>query len=265
MEITAALALGRRLLREHSLDDWRVVADHAKTRAGACRFRTKTISLSRPLTALHDEELVRDTILHEIAHALVGPTHGHDRVWRATARQIGCSGERLVSADAPRVEGDWRGQCAAGHEITRHRRPQRVVSCSQCCRTFSPRHLITWTYRGRPVAMGEAYQRELTALQRRHHLPVAPLHPTAAAPSDPPSPAPPSPGPRAAGASSSSGARAGRAIRLGDQVLVVSGGRLHGRVGGVEAVHDTRCQVRVDDDLYLIPHELLVVMDALAS
>lgn len=91
MEITAALALGRRLLREHSLDDWRVVADHAKTRAGACRFRTKTISLSRPLTALHDEELVRDTILHEIAHALVGPTHGHDRVWRATARQIGCS------------------------------------------------------------------------------------------------------------------------------------------------------------------------------
>ena len=115
MEITAALALGRRLLREHSLDDWRVVADHAKTRAGACRFRTKTISLSRPLTALHDEELVRDTILHEIAHALVGPTHGHDRVWRATARQIGCSGERLVSADAPRVEGDWRGQCAADH------------------------------------------------------------------------------------------------------------------------------------------------------
>lgn len=264
MEITAALALGRRLLREHGLDDWRVVADHAKTRAGACRFRTKTISLSRPLTALHDEELVRDTILHEIAHALVGPTHGHDRVWRATARQIGCTGERLVSADAPRVEGDWRGQCPAGHEITRHRRPQRVVSCSQCSPTFSPRHLIAWTYRGRPVAMGEAYQRELTALQRRHNLPAPSLPPPAATPSGSSSLSP-SPGPPGPQAAVTRGARGGGVIQLGDHVLVVSGGRLHGRVGGVEAVHDTRCQVRVDADLYLIPHELLEVVDALAG
>ena len=37
---------------------------------------------------------VRDTILHEIAHALAGPKHNHDKVWREKARAIGCTAER---------------------------------------------------------------------------------------------------------------------------------------------------------------------------
>ena len=96
MEVTRALAVGRRLLREHGLDDWTIVADRAKTRAGVCRFARRQIGLSAPITALHYEDEVLDTILHEIAHALVGPQHGHDAVWRAKAREIGCSGERCV-------------------------------------------------------------------------------------------------------------------------------------------------------------------------
>ncbi len=42
---------------------------------------------------MRDEE-VKDTILHEIAHALVGKAHHHDDVWRAKALEIGCSGRR---------------------------------------------------------------------------------------------------------------------------------------------------------------------------
>ncbi len=247
MEMTIALALGRRLLREHGLDDWRLIADDAKTRAGVCRFRTRTISLSRPLTLLHDEDLVRDTILHEIAHALVGPLHGHDATWRTTALRIGCSGERLVDPGAPRVVGDWRGTCPAGHETTRHRRPQRVVSCHRCHRTFSPHHIITWTYRGRAVAMSERYQSELESIRRRHNLPTAgaplqlrdrPVLPTR------PHPA---------------------VIAIGTTVRVLARGRLDGQLGDVEAVHETRCQVRVAGDLYLIPHHLLEVSDSLVG
>ncbi|WP_240917889.1 SprT family zinc-dependent metalloprotease [Phycicoccus sp. HDW14] len=92
MEVQQALAMGRRLLREHGLDGWSIVADRAKTRAGVCRFGRRQIGISAPLTALHSEDEVRDTLLHEIAHALVGPEHGHDEVWRATAVRIGCSG-----------------------------------------------------------------------------------------------------------------------------------------------------------------------------
>ena len=37
---------------------------------------------------------VRDTILHEIAHAIVGPGHGHDAVWQTAERRIGCTPKR---------------------------------------------------------------------------------------------------------------------------------------------------------------------------
>ena len=132
MDLNEAARLGRRLLDEHGLPDWILVFDRAKRRAGVCRPARKKIGLSGPLTAIHPEDEVRDTILHEIAHALVGPQHGHDQVWRATALRIGCSGQRCSSADAPRVEGDWVGTCPAGHRKTRHRRPERVSACGTC-------------------------------------------------------------------------------------------------------------------------------------
>ena len=40
------------------------------------------------------EENVKNTLLHEIAHALAGHEHNHDEVWKATARSIGCDGCR---------------------------------------------------------------------------------------------------------------------------------------------------------------------------
>jgi SWI/SNF-related matrix-associated actin-dependent regulator 1 of chromatin subfamily A len=39
-----------------------------------------------------EEQQFKDTILHEIAHAIVGPHHGHDEVWRGKAVEIGCTG-----------------------------------------------------------------------------------------------------------------------------------------------------------------------------
>lgn len=165
MDLRAALALADSLLAEHGLHDWTATLDRAKTRAGACRFASRQVSLSGPLTRLHSEREVRDTILHEIAHALVGPGHQHDAVWRATAMRIGCSGERCVSPDAPRVQGDWVGTCPAGHQRHRHRRPQRPQSCARCHPTFDARHLLTWTFRGRRVRMSPGYEAELALLQ----------------------------------------------------------------------------------------------------
>jgi hypothetical protein len=220
MEVTKALAMGRSLMREHGLEGWRLVADRAKTRAGVCRYGRRQIGISAPLTALHDEAEVRDTILHEIAHALVGPEHGHDAVWRAKAIEIGSSGERCVSPDAPRVAGDWLGRCPAGHERSRHRAPTRLASCGRCSRTFDPRHLFTWTYRGKPVPMPPAYTAALSDLRDR------------------------------AGA-----AERRRRLRLGDLVDITGEGVWGGRSGEVELVGAARVQVRVDDELVSVPVE----------
>ena len=175
MDLGDAFWLAERLVEQHGLLGWQVEYDAAKRRAGVCRFRDRVIGLSAPITALHDEDQVRDTILHEIAHALVGPGHGHDAVWREIAVRIGSSGQRCVEADAPRVAGAWMGVCPAGHVRDRHRRPERVYSCTECAPRFSLEHVLTWTHRGRPAAMHPNYVAELAALRDGRSMTLLPL------------------------------------------------------------------------------------------
>lgn len=105
MDTRDAHDLARALLAQHGLTSWSVEWDSAKTRAGVCRFPEQTIGLSAPLTRLHDEAEVRDTILHEIAHALAGPQAKHGPRWRQVARSIGCSGRRCTSEESERIAG----------------------------------------------------------------------------------------------------------------------------------------------------------------
>ena len=73
---------------------WSFQFEDASKRAGVCVFGLKVIGLSR-LYCLHATgPQVRDTILHEIAQALVGPKHNHDATWKAVARSVGCTGDR---------------------------------------------------------------------------------------------------------------------------------------------------------------------------
>ncbi|MFC8734335.1 hypothetical protein ACFT5B_17925 [Luteimicrobium sp. NPDC057192] len=102
-------------------------------------------------------------MLHEITHALAGRRHAHDAIWRTIARRIGSSGQRTVAPEAPTVEPAWIGTCTAGHALTRHRRPAGVRSCSGCSPRFDDRFLLTWTYRGRRLAVVGSRVRVTTA------------------------------------------------------------------------------------------------------
>ena len=125
-----ALTLGAQLFAQYGLDDWRLCLDHARRRAGQCDYRTKTISLSRHYVRYADEAHIRDTILHEIAHALVGPKHGHDAVWRQKAREIGCSATRCHTLEFSATK--WLMRCPKGcFEVPRHRRKSHMV-CAKC-------------------------------------------------------------------------------------------------------------------------------------
>jgi len=168
MRLDEVEGLARRLMDQHGLDGWELRFDGAKARAGICRFDRKVIGLSRHLMALFDRDEVTDTVLHEVAHALVGPRHGHDEVWKATARTIGASATRCVSEHAPAVHGAWTGTCPKGHHVMRHRRPLRVASCARCSPDFDLEALITWRRDGRLVPMSDRYEAELRALRRRH-------------------------------------------------------------------------------------------------
>jgi len=173
MELFAAATLARTLMNQHGLTEWALTFDNAKARAGVCRPATRQLGLSRPLTELHSDGEVRETILHEIAHALVGAEHHHDAVWKAKAAQIGCSARRCVDSSQGQLPGDWTGTCPAGHNVSRHRRPTRAVSCSVCSPAFDPGAVIEWRFRGRTVPMGASYVADLAELRRRQGMAAA--------------------------------------------------------------------------------------------
>lgn len=171
MDLTEAAGMARGLMDEHGLRGWSFGYDRAKVRAGACHFVDQRITLSRVITAAHDESQVRETVLHEVAHAMVGPRHGHDQLWRRTARSIGASGQRCYTGE-PVVPGRWQGRCVAGHEVQRHRRPSRVLLCTRCPqrRGRMLERVMAWTYDGRSVTereIGPRFAADMRYLRER--------------------------------------------------------------------------------------------------
>lgn len=118
------------LLKRHGLKDWRFAFDDATRRAGSCQFTRRTITLSRHLARNAPEAEILDTLLHEIAHALVGPRHNHDAVWRAKAVALGSSGERChnLRFAPPRYIVSCHNGCWSA---TAERRRRNVV-CRKC-------------------------------------------------------------------------------------------------------------------------------------
>jgi len=228
MELFAAAALARRLMNEHGLVDWAITFDNAKTRAGVCRPATRQLGLSRPLTRLHADAEVEDTILHEIAHALVGAEHHHDAAWRAKAQEIGCSGRRCVDSAQGQVAGEWVGTCPAGHSVSRHRRPTRAVSCFVCSPTFDPSAVIEWTFRGRSVPMGQSYVADLAELRRRQGIAAAAA---------------------AAGRSDTGGALPELPLPAGTSVRIMGDGRYAGLIGRILKCGRTRYHVLTSQGL----------------
>ena len=134
METSDALTLARQLLKLHGLENVPVILDNAKNRRGICRYSfngVKEIGLSRYFIGLNDESKVRNTILHEIAHALT-PGHHHDRVWRRKAIEIGCTGERS-SSNVERQPGRYQTTCCGKtHHLHRKGKHFNNYRCARC-------------------------------------------------------------------------------------------------------------------------------------
>ena len=81
----------RALMDEHGLHEWTFRFSAARGRLGECRERERLIRLSRRHAVNGDPREVRDTILHEIAHALAGARARHGPAWKAIAKRIGAA------------------------------------------------------------------------------------------------------------------------------------------------------------------------------
>ena len=133
MKLSAARQLARQLMDDHGLKLWRLGFDRAKRAAGGCSYRRRRIVLSRFYVRLNSEDDVRNTILHEIAHALAGPGVGHGPKWKEVCRQIGARPERCYGSHIKMPKGRVEVTCPFCEESHyRHRRPRAGAWCSFC-------------------------------------------------------------------------------------------------------------------------------------
>jgi predicted SprT family Zn-dependent metalloprotease len=160
VDLVDAETMAQRLITEHLDARWTFGWDNAKTRLGACHHRNHTITLSKHFTALNNEDETRDTVLHEIAHALT-PGANHGPAWRAAAVRIGA--RPLARADGRSLvkpTPTWVAECPrCAATLWRYRRATTPVACARCCNRhnggrFDRRFVLTWArHQGQPAAV----------------------------------------------------------------------------------------------------------------
>lgn len=150
MKLQEAKELALKLMSEHLNDSWRFEFMNSKKAIGQCRqmryVNAGWIRLSRVLVPVLSEAEVKDTILHEIAHALVGAHHGHDWVWQRKALEIGCNGQRTAKIDVVnQVNYKYKATCPCCGNISGiSRKPKRDYWCKCTNRTFRPEDKLVW-------------------------------------------------------------------------------------------------------------------------
>ena len=146
--IQACERMARDLMKAHGLDGWSFQWSNAKRCAGVCRYKSRVIRLSRPIAELWGADRMRDTVLHEIAHALAGYGAAHGPEWQAVCVRIGARPERCYAVDesTPLPPSKYTGTCPNGHVHRRERMPAnpKPQSCGKCSRRYDTRYLITW-------------------------------------------------------------------------------------------------------------------------
>ncbi|TDI96986.1 MAG: hypothetical protein E2O29_01760 [Deltaproteobacteria bacterium] len=152
MDITEALHLAENLKNEYGLHNWEIRLSNSKRAFGTCYFGINVIKLSQHLVRLNEVDRVRNTILHEIAHAVAGIGHNHDKVWRDKFISMGGDGKRCYNEnDANTPKANYIGKCVNGHERERFRLSRRAhkMACASCCNKYSggkfdPTYQFTW-------------------------------------------------------------------------------------------------------------------------
>ena len=139
MNLLAAKYLALKHINEH-LTGWVFAFNNRKRALGVCKYRSRTIELSKFFIVNSPEDEVLQTILHEIAHAIAGHAAGHGWKWRQVARQIGVKDpSRCASANEQHLQAlqqtaNYICVCPnCGDTYHAHRMGRRMRTCTYRC------------------------------------------------------------------------------------------------------------------------------------
>ncbi|WP_169973369.1 SprT-like domain-containing protein [Tautonia rosea] len=154
MDLEQLHAIAHHELRKQGLHGWTFGLAQTKRRLGACKYRLKRIEIAEYHVRNNPDEMVRDTLLHEIAHAIAGPDAGHGPAWKAVAIRLGATPRSCETSNTLAVQpGDWQATCPSCQKTVHYYRQPKSLSGYRCkCAARSP---LTFEYKGDPARMPE--------------------------------------------------------------------------------------------------------------
>ncbi len=150
MELSELETIARDELKKHNLKGWTFGWAKTRRRLGVCKYRAKRIEIAEYYARHNPRESVLDTLFHEIAHAVAGPSAGHGPVWKAVAIRLGARPRACEDSEEAVVEpGDWQAICPSCNKTVHLYRQPRSLTGYQCrCEARSP---LTFEYKGDPA------------------------------------------------------------------------------------------------------------------
>lgn len=143
MDLRDAQLMALELIRAHAPEGTYFAWSHRTSALGDYKGSLKRIRLSMRYTRTNSPEVVKDIILHEIAHARAGVGAGHGDVWKKECNLLGCVPEACKDVDFLTVQPPSGGvratcpRCATTH--WRARMPTKRYSCGKCVLPTEPR------------------------------------------------------------------------------------------------------------------------------
>lgn len=115
---------------------WKLRLSKGRVCFGECDYEKKTIGLSKRLTLDNDFKEVRDTLLHEFAHALDkndGSSNPHGDNWKDIATKLGARAETKFDDSKVKVAYKYQLICPkCGRFEYRHKRKRGKYLCDDC-------------------------------------------------------------------------------------------------------------------------------------
>jgi hypothetical protein len=125
-------------MSKYNLDNWQFKWTNASRRFGSCNKKKRIISLSKLHGIYDDIELVKDTILHEIAHGLTPDIYlAHGKQWKEIALTIGCNPKSYKkSSVSDKHSCKYKGICSNCNKIIYVNKRSNLI-CRSCYNNYS--------------------------------------------------------------------------------------------------------------------------------
>lgn len=116
--VTEVKALAEKLVSQHCDTKWMIMFNNSTRAIGMCCGTGRYIKLSKAFMKDNNIEFFRETILHEIAHAIDYEQHGyfngHSQIWKNIAYSIGCKEASSQTSTAIAPKGKYTVLCSGG-------------------------------------------------------------------------------------------------------------------------------------------------------